>query len=202
MFKYTIPYLLQLLSNRYVWKVKTNDKKLYLTFDDGPHPEITLWVLNELEEYNAKATFFCVGDNVKKYPETFQLIKQNAHAVGNHTNNHLNGWKTSNEVYFENIQNANELIQSNLFRPPFGRIKFSQSKIIREKYKIILWNRLSMDYKKNLNIAQSLKAMKQKPHNGNIFVFHDSEKAFENLKILLPEILKYFSGNGYQFCAL
>ena len=199
MFKYKIPYILQLFYPNYTWKVNTQEKVVYFTFDDGPHPEITTWVLSELAKYNAKATFFMVGANIEKYPEIVEKVKQSGNAIGNHTFNHLNGWKTKDENYFDNINKCKEFIESNLFRPPYGRIKSKQAKHILKKFKVIMWDRLSRDYDANLNIDESLKAMKTLPAKGSIFVFHDSEKAFKNLKILLPELLKFYSLNGYQF---
>ena len=198
MFKYRIPLFLQLLAPSYTWKVDTHDKVLYFTFDDGPHPEITPWVLQELKKYEAKATFFCVGENVSKYPDTFQQIIQSGHACGNHTYNHLKGWSNSNNHYFENIEKADMLIQSKLFRPPYGRIKPSQAAYLKSKYKLVMWSHLTCDYEKNLNIKQSLSEMK-KAGPGSIFVFHDSVKSFHNLKILLPELLAYYSALGYKF---
>jgi peptidoglycan/xylan/chitin deacetylase (PgdA/CDA1 family) len=199
MFKYKIPYILQLFYPNYTWKVNTQQKVVYFTFDDGPHPEITTWVLSELAKYNAKATFFMVGANIEKYPEIVEKVKQSGNAIGNHTFNHLNGWKTKDENYFENINKCKEFIESNLFRPPYGRIKSKQAKHILKKFKVIMWDKLSRDYDANLKIDESLKAMKTLPANGSIFVFHDSEKAFKNLKILLPELLNFYSLNGYQF---
>jgi peptidoglycan/xylan/chitin deacetylase (PgdA/CDA1 family) len=199
MFKYKIPYILQLFYPNYTWKVNTQQKVVYFTFDDGPHPEITTWVLSELAKYNAKATFFMVGANIEKYPEIVEKVKQSGNAIGNHTFNHLNGWKTKDENYFENINKCKEFIESNLFRPPYGRIKSKQAKHILNEFKVIMWDKLSRDYDANLNIDESLKAMKTLPAKGSIFVFHDSEKAFKNLKILLPELLKFYSLNGYQF---
>ncbi len=199
MFKYKIPYILQLFYPNYTWKVNTQQKVVYFTFDDGPHPEITTWVLSELAKYNAKATFFMVGANIEKYPEIVEKVKQSGNAIGNHTFNHLNGWKTKDENYFENINKCKEFIESNLFRPPYGRIKSKQAKHILKKFKVIMWDKLSRDYDANLKIDESLKAMKTLPAKGSIFVFHDSEKAFKNLKILLPELLNFYSLNGYQF---
>jgi len=199
MFKYKIPYILQLFYPNYTWKVNTQQKVVYFTFDDGPHPEITTWVLSELAKYNAKATFFMVGANIEKYPEIVEKVKQSGNAIGNHTFNHLNGWKTKDENYFENINKCKEFIESNLFRPPYGRIKSKQAKHILKKFKVIMWDKLSRDYDANLKIDESLKAMKTLPAKGSIFVFHDSEKAFKNLKILLPELLNFYSLKGYQF---
>lgn len=201
MFKYTIPVILQQLMPSYTWKVDTEDKQLFLTFDDGPHPEITPWVLGQLKEFGAKATFFCVGDNVRKYPEVYQQILKENHAVGNHTFHHLNGWKTETTDYLKDVSLAENYIQSNLFRPPYGRIKRSQAKQLAGKYRIIMWDRLSMDYLAQLNTEESLAQMK-KVKKGSIVVFHDSEKAFQNLKVLLPQLLSYYQQQGYSFQTL
>ncbi|MBC7381654.1 MAG: polysaccharide deacetylase family protein [Bacteroidia bacterium] len=198
MFSYTIPYFLQRLAKSYTWKVKTNDKKLYLTFDDGPHPLITPWVLNQLAIYNAGATFFCVGDNVRKFPETYREVLAGKHAVGNHTYHHVSGWKCSLADYRKEIKEAALLIHSPLFRPPYGQIKPCHGRFLKSEYQIIMWNYLSGDFDKNLKRNESLEAMK-KAGPGSIMVFHDNEKAFENLQILLPEILRYFSLKGYTF---
>lgn len=201
MFKYTIPVILQQLMPSYTWKVDTEDKQLFLTFDDGPHPEITPWVLGQLKEFGAKATFFCVGDNVRKYPEVYQQILNENHAVGNHTFHHLNGWKTETSDYLKDVSLAENYIQSNLFRPPYGRIKRSQAKQLAAKYRIIMWDRLSMDYMAQLNTEESLAQMK-KVKKGSIVVFHDSEKAFQNLKVLLPQLLSYYQQQGFSFQTL
>ncbi|MDP1728156.1 MAG: polysaccharide deacetylase family protein [Bacteroidota bacterium] len=198
MFSYTIPQLLQIVAKSYTWKVKTRDKKLFLTFDDGPHPNITLWVMAQLAEYNARATFFCVGENVKKYPETYKELLKMKHAVGNHTYHHIKGWNTPDDDYLEDIHMASKFIHSPLFRPPYGRILPSQTKKLLSNYQVIMWNYLSGDFDENLNREKSLQVMKR-AEPGSIMVFHDSEKAFENLQYLLPKILAYFSEQGYTF---
>lgn len=197
MFKYTIPRVLISLFPSCTWKVKTRDKVLYLTFDDGPHPEITGWVLNQLKAYQAKATFFCVGDNVEKFPEVYQQILDAKQAVGNHTMNHVKGWALSDEAYLENIQQASGLIQSKLFRPPYGRIKPSQLKKLSANYKVIMWSKLSRDYDSGLNLSESLLAMKR-AKAGDVIVFHDSEKAFPQLRQLLPQLLAHYAANGFK----
>jgi peptidoglycan-N-acetylglucosamine deacetylase len=202
MFRYTIPQLVQLMGKSCTWKVKTNDKKLYFTFDDGPHPDITAWVLDELAKYQAKASFFCVGDNVSKYPETYKRILDEGHAVGNHTFNHINGWKHNHKSYFENIDLCAKYIDSSLFRPPFGKLSLTQLNHIKKTYQIIMWDKLSRDFDPKLDINESLDAMKKNVITGHIFVFHDSEKAEKNVKILLPQLLKHFSELGYTFDSL
>lgn len=201
MFKYTIPSILQRLLPNYTWKVASKTKQIFLTFDDGPHPQITPWVLAQLKLHAAKATFFCVADNVRKFPETYTEILREGHATGNHTYHHKNGWHTPNLAYFADIELAEKYIQSTLFRPPYGRIKRSQAKVIARNYQIIMWDRLSRDYDAKLPLEESLAAMK-KVENGSILVFHDSEKSFKNLQYLLPKLLEHFTLQGYQLLAL
>jgi len=201
MFKYTIPHVLIRLFSSCTWKVNTRDKELYLTFDDGPHPQITPWVLQQLQAYNAKATFFCVGENVQKFPEIYAQILAGQHAVGNHTMQHIKGWKVSKQAYLDNIQQAASYIKSNLFRPPYGQIKWSQLRALSKQYKIVMWSLLSRDYDKHLAISESLTAMKL-ASAGDIIVFHDSEKAFEQLKQLLPPLLAYYQEQGFEMKAL
>lgn len=201
MFIYRIPFFLQKLFPAYTWKVNTDDKQLFLTFDDGPHPQITPWVLRMLAEFNAKATFFCVADNVKKYPEVYNQIISAGHSVGNHTYHHLNGWKHNKSDYLADVKLAEEYIDSRLFRPPYGKITRKQAKELLPHYQIVMWDRLSVDYKKDLNIEESLRQMKR-VNKGSILVFHDSEKAFENLQKLLPVLLADYQKRGYQLNAL
>lgn len=202
MFKYTIPHILSWIYPNYTWKVKISEKVVYFTFDDGPHPEITPWVLEQLAIYNAKATFFMVGDNMVKYPQIVNQVINVGCKIGNHTFNHLKGWKTENEIYVENFKKSEAILKTELFRPPYGRIKASQAKVILKSHQLIMWDRLSCDYEANLDIKKSLLAMKLLPANGSIFVFHDSEKAFQNLKILLPQLLHFYKEEGYTFCTL
>lgn len=183
----------------FVWRVKTSEKKIFLTFDDGPHPSITPWILDELKKHDAKGTFFCVGDNVRKFPETYQQILNEKHRTGNHTFNHLKGWQTKNETYYDNIEKAAELIKSDLFRPPYGRISFSQTRKLKQQYKLIMWDILTCDYNKNLNTEKALQDCLRLVQNGSVIVFHDSEKAEKNLKIMLPVMLKELSRKGFSF---
>lgn len=201
MFIYRIPFFLQKLFPAYTWKVNTDDKQLFLTFDDGPHPQITPWVLNILAEFNAKATFFCVADNVKKYPEVYKQIILAGHSIGNHTYHHLNGWKHSSSDYLADVKLAETYIESKLFRPPYGKITRKQAKELLPNYQIVMWDRLSVDYKKDLNIEESLRHMKR-VDKGSIIVFHDSEKAFENLQKLLPALLTNYKERGFNLNAL
>lgn len=196
------PLWLRKLFPTLIWSIPTEEKVLYLTFDDGPIPEITEWTLNELRKYNAKATFFCIGDNVRKYPSVFKKVLEEGHKVGNHTFNHLKGWSTNNNKYYQNIDKCSELVKSDLFRPPFGRIKTSQYKELQKNYKIIMWSILTWDFLKNLDQEWALKTTIEKTMRGDIIVFHDSVKAEHNLKFLLPKYLKYFSEKGFEFKSL
>ncbi|MEM6830761.1 MAG: polysaccharide deacetylase family protein, partial [Bacteroidota bacterium] len=173
-----------------VWKKNTENKELYLTFDDGPHPVITPWVLEQLDKVNAKATFFCVGENLEKYEDVAIETLRRGNLIANHTHNHLKGWKTSDEVYINNIEQCERIIQrispqkNPLFRPPYGRIKKGQINSIKPHYDLIMWSHLSWDFDPKLAIRKSIRAMK-KADSGSIIVFHDSKKSFQNLKKLL-----------------
>ncbi len=186
-----------------LWKFPSRNKELFLTFDDGPHPVITPKVLNILDAYEAKATFFCVGENVQKYPETYARILERGHRTGNHTFNHLRGWGTEKTEYLDNIRKCRELVDSDLFRPPHGRITKKQAEILLASgYKIVMWSVLTKDYQQNSNREKLLQNAIRKTEPGSIIVFHDSEKAAENMLFLLPRFLEYFSGKGYVFKAI
>jgi peptidoglycan/xylan/chitin deacetylase (PgdA/CDA1 family) len=186
----------------YVWNIPNDEQKVFLTFDDGPTPEITEWVLEQLKLHNAQATFFCIGNNIEKYPEIFQKTIAEGHAIGNHTFDHLNGWKTTTEDYIENVklyetQNP-KLVTRNLFRPPYGKIKHSQSKILRKLgYKIIMWDVLSRDYDQSISATQCLENVLSNIETGSIIVFHDSVKAEHNLKYVLPKTLEFLKEKGF-----
>ena len=206
-----IPQFIRRLFPNRLWKVSTEEKILYLTLDDGPIPEVTPWVLEQLEEYEAKATFFCIGDNIQKNSEMFQQILSKGHRLGNHTFNHLNGWRTSTEEYIENILMAEEAILSHsgkwkaaesqkLFRPPYGRITGKQAKLLMERnYKIVMWDILSRDYNETLSPEKCVEKVIKKSKPGSILVFHDSLKAEKNIKAVLPRVLEYYSSKGYSF---
>lgn len=193
------PRIFKLLFPSLVWSISTDKKEIFLTFDDGPHPDITSWVLDCLSDYSALATFFCVGENVCKYPNVFNKILSNNHSIGNHTYNHLNGYRTSNNDYFKNIEKAQSLIPSQLFRPPYGRIKPSQIAKLKKQYKIIMWSVLSYDFNNNLDGEKCFTNSISSTENGSIVVFHDSLKASKNLKYALPKFLDYFSDRNYTF---
>jgi peptidoglycan/xylan/chitin deacetylase (PgdA/CDA1 family) len=198
------PLLLKKIYPSYLWSVNTKEKILYLTFDDGPHPEVTPFVLKQLKQYNALATFFCIGKNVVAHPDVYKQIQDDGHSVGNHTYNHLNGWKTSNDLYMKDIALASKEIDSNLFRPPYGRITSFQAKNLKPVMKgkeptIVMWDVLSGDFDTECTPQQCLANVVFASAPGSIIVFHDSEKAFPRLEYALPRVLQYFSEKGYLF---
>ena len=194
--------LLQKLFPSLIWRINTEEKTIFLTFDDGPIPEVTPWVLNILKEYNALATFFCIGDNARKYPDLISLLEKSNHTIGNHTMHHLKGWKTSNMKYYNDIYECKNFVNSNLFRPPYGKIKLTQSRYLKKEFRIIMWDVLSKDYDSTLSGEECFENVKKNTRNGSIIVFHDSLKAENRLRIALPATLKYFSERGYSFAAL
>jgi len=198
--------LVKKLFSHYVWAIPNTKNKIYLTFDDGPTPKITEWVLQELKKYNAKATFFCIGNNIEKNPEIFEKIISKGHSIGNHTFNHWNGWKTSTEDYLENVALGEIAIsnsKSTLFRPPYGKIKVSQSKRLRQLgYQIIMWEVLSGDFDTQISPEKCLENVLKNVKPGSIIVFHDSVKAFPNLEYTLPKALQYWTKKGFVFDAI
>ncbi|MGN6164189.1 MAG: polysaccharide deacetylase family protein [Flavisolibacter sp.] len=204
MHKYFIktPWLAKQLFSSYVWNINTTEKDIYLTFDDGPHPTITPWVLEQLRQYEAKASFFCIGNNVHEHPKIYQQILKEGHAVGNHTFHHLNGWKTDEKKYLEDIAQAAALIETSLFRPPYGRIKSKQAKQIstalnRSDAKVIMWDVLSADFDLSITKEECLQNVLDNFSEGSIVVFHDSEKAFPHLQFVLPKVLAHLQQEGY-----
>jgi peptidoglycan-N-acetylglucosamine deacetylase len=201
---YTIktPWVLKTIYPGCTWRGDKNRKVIYLTFDDGPHPEVTPFVLEQLSAFNARATFFCIGKNVVNYPDIYRRVISEGHTIGNHTHDHLNGWKETDQRYFENILLASKHIDSKLFRPPYGRISGFQVRHLKAdplKYKIIMWDVLSGDFDTALTPDQCNFNVTRNARNGSIVVFHDSEKAYPRLKIALPGCLRYFSEKGYKF---
>lgn len=184
---------------RALWRMDKNVKAVYLTFDDGPIPEITPWVLDLLDHYHIKATFFLVGDNVRKHPEEFKMIIERGHRVGNHTYNHIQGLKYLSYNYLENTNKADELIQSNLFRPPHGWMRWAQYMVLRNRYTIVMWDLVTRDYSKRLNGKQVLGKVKKYVRNGSIITFHDSIKSEKNLKYALPRAIEWLLEQGYEF---
>jgi peptidoglycan-N-acetylglucosamine deacetylase len=184
------------------WNIPNNEKKVYITFDDGPTPNLTGWILNSLKEYNAKATFFCLGKNVEKHPEIFGKILAGNHSVGNHTFCHLNGWKTRTSDYISDVEKANSILGSTLFRPPYGRINHLQLKKLSKNYRIIMWDVLSKDYSHRISAEVCLKNVIDNTREGSIIVFHDSEKAKNNLVYTLPVVIKYLHDEGFDLCGI
>jgi peptidoglycan/xylan/chitin deacetylase (PgdA/CDA1 family) len=192
----------------FVWHLPNKEKKVYLTFDDGPTPEVTEWVLSILSAHRIKATFFCIGNNIEKHPEIFSKVVAGGHAIGNHTYNHLNGWNTDNQTYFENIAAAEKsiagrlptLMQNKLFRPPYGKMKASQSAQIRKQgYKIIMWDVLSADFDQAISPEKCLRNVTNNTCEGSIIIFHDSVKAYKNLSYALPKAIEYLKRKNYYF---
>ena len=193
----------------FVWSIPNKDNIIYLTFDDGPTPTITEWVLQELNKYQAKATFFCIGNNIEKHPDIFEKVITKGHTIGNHTFNHLNGWKTSTEDYLEDVLLCQSAIGYQLsavsyfFRPPYGKIKPSQAKKLRQLgYKIIMWDVLSADFDEKISPEKCLENVLNNVESGSILVFHDSVKAFPNLEFTLPKVLKILTEKGFVFEAI
>jgi len=196
------PKFIQSLFPNFTWRIPTKEKQLFLTFDDGPIPEVTPWVLDQLAQYQAKATFFCVGENVKNNPAIFSQVIDAGHTGGNHTNNHFNGWLTDNLPYFHNIRQCAQLVTSPLFRPPYGKLKPSQAQFLQRHYRIVMWDILSGDFDPKISKEQCLSNVVDKAKTGSIIVLHDSLKAKEKLYYVLPKILEHFSTLGYRFSAL
>lgn len=212
------PQFVQRIYPERIWAFPKNNNNIYLTFDDGPIPEVTPWVLSLLKEYNAKATFFCIGDNILKYPEIFQQIIFEEHSIGNHTFNHLNGWKTSTEKYIDNCVAFEEILKrvqddkfnstlhsalstqhSTLFRPPFGKTTSKQARILQEKgYKVIMWDVLSADFDTSISKEKCLENVINNLQSGSVIVFHDSLKAEEKLKFVLPKVLEHIKELGFK----
>ena len=196
------PQLLRALYKGSLWRMDKKEPVIYLTFDDGPVPELTEWVLDILKEYQIKATFFCVGDNIVKNPSIFQRIQSEGHQVGNHTFNHLKGWKETTKFYIDNVEKCQKLTETNLFRPPYGRIKKSQYKLLAKDYKVVFWDVLSYDYDKLTSSKKCLDNSIKYTRNGSIIVFHDNIKAQKNLKFALPQYIEHFLKLNYKFATL
>jgi peptidoglycan/xylan/chitin deacetylase (PgdA/CDA1 family) len=203
-------FVVKRIFSNYVWDIPNHENKVYLTFDDGPTPEISEWVLDQLKQYKAKATFFCIGNNIEKHPEIFQKIINDNHAFGNHTFNHLKGWKTDTDEYIENTRKCSLFMRDKgkgirdkndgreLFRPPYGKIKPSQSRILQKLgYKIIMWDVLSYDFDKTVTPEECLHNVLKNVASGSIIVFHDSVKAEQNLRYVLPKTLEFLNEKGF-----
>ena len=192
-----MPRIIQSLFPKYLWNIPSQEKVVYLTFDDGPIPEVTPWVVDTLNQFGAKGTFFCVGDNIRKYPEVYEYVIENGHQTGNHTFNHLSGWKTENDAYFHNISECDTLVSTGLFRPPYGRIKPSQFQFLSQQFEVVMWDVLSGDFDPKLSIEECYENVINNVRSGSIIVFHDSLKAEGKLRSVLPKVLQYLKENGY-----
>ena len=196
------PQLIQRLFSSLVWRIPQQENVIYLTFDDGPIPEVTPWVLEQLDKFNAKATFFCIGNNVRKHPDVYRAVLEGGHRIGNHTENHVNGWMVYNREYYMNIAQCKRVVKSNLFRPPYGKIRPSQIARIRKDFRIIMWDVLSKDYDMTLAGEEVYQRVVRNTRPGSIIVMHDSIKAEERLRYALPRLLAHFSAAGYRFAAI
>ena len=197
------PLIYRILFPEAIWRIKRKKQKVvYLTFDDGPIPEVTPWVLDLLDYYGVKATFFLVGDNVKRNPHLLEEIKRRGPSWGNHTMNHLQGFKERSRVYLRNIMAADELIDSSLYRPPHGLMRWGQAKVIKEHFNIVMYDLVTRDYSKKLTGEQVLKNVKRFVRKGSIIVFHDSLKAERNLRYALPRAIEWLKEQGYEFASI
>jgi peptidoglycan/xylan/chitin deacetylase (PgdA/CDA1 family) len=193
------PLLLRKIYPGALWRVKSAEKKIYLTFDDGPVPGVTPAALSILKEFNIRATFFCVGENVQKYPEIFQQLIDQGHSTGNHTFHHVDGWNTTTRAYLREVQQCAEMVSSKLFRPPYGRMRPPQRKAIQRKYKIVLWDVLTYDFDKELSGEDCLQLALKNSREGSVVVFHDSEKAKERMLYALPKYIAEMKERGFEF---
>ncbi|HVF82526.1 MAG TPA: polysaccharide deacetylase family protein [Flavisolibacter sp.] len=198
------PWWVKKLFSSYVWSIPSTRRIVYLTFDDGPHPTITPWVLAQLKKHKAKATFFCIGKNVVQHPDVYRFLIDEGHAVGNHTYQHLNGWKTATQKYLADVSAASEVVTTGLFRPPYGKITKAQAKGIARAMnagtaKVIMWDVLSADFDTGISARRCAYNVLKNVSPGSIVVFHDSEKAFVNLETALPLVLNTLGKKGYRF---
>ena len=196
------PSAIQKLFPNFIWRIPTDQKELYITFDDGPIPDVTPWVTEQLGEYNAKATFFCVGENVFRSPDIMHQLHEQGHVTANHTFNHLSGWTSEHVPYIHNVRKCAPLVQTNLFRPPYGRIRPRQAQFIMRHYQIVMWDVLSADFDTSISPEQCLRNVIGNAGPGSIVVLHDSLKAETNLRYALPRILDHFAEQGYVFKSL
>jgi len=202
-FVYTYGWIFRFLFPKILWKVKTTQKEIYLTFDDGPTPTVTNFVLEELNKWNAQATFFCVGHNIEKHPDIYRQLQAQGHSIANHTYYHRKGTKTPNQEYYRDIEDCQKyMIADNkmmLFRPPYGKIKYSQIKQLSKKYRIVMWHIIAGDFLPKMTVKKCLRILIRNTQKGSIIVLHDNQKTFSILKEVLPQYLAYFSKKGYQF---
>ena len=193
------PRFIRQLYPRACWRMDASERSVYLTFDDGPIPEVTPWVLDMLDKYGIKATFFMVGDNVRKHPEEYKMVVERGHCIGNHTHNHLKGFEHHADSYVANVEEADGFVHSDLFRPPHGFMRMSQYRALSERYRIIMWDLVTRDYNPNLTGDEVLNKVKRYARNGSIITFHDSLRATHNLYYALPRAIEWLLAEGYEF---
>ena len=196
------PKILQHLFADFLWKIDTSQKVIYLTFDDGPHPIITPWIIDLMKHYGAKGTFFLIGDNVSKHPELFQMYKSNGHQVGNHTHTHVKGWRSRRKNYLKEIAQCAEFVKSSFFRPPYGQINLRSIREIKKQYKVVMWDVLSWDFDNETSSEICLSNVIKSTKEGSIVVFHENEKSIKNIMYVLPKVLEHFTNLGFQFKAI
>lgn len=196
---FTTPFILRMFYPSLLWKMPEGEKKLYITFDDGPHHSITPKVLEILRRYNAKATFFCVGNNVQKNMDVVKMIKDDGHSLGGHAFNHEKGWNTKTDDYVASVERTNALLDTTLFRPPHGRISFSQVRKLKDRYRLVAWTVISYDWDKTLSPDDCYENVIKRAGDGSIVVFHDSEKAVNNMLPALTKVLDYYKDKGFSF---
>jgi len=193
------PQFIRRLYPRACWRMNTSEKAVYLTFDDGPIPEVTPWVLDVLDKYHIKATFFMVGDNVRKHSDEYKMVVERGHRIGNHTFNHLKGFEQHTDRYIANIDKADCYLSTDLYRPPHGIMRMSQYRALVERYRIIMWDLVTRDYNPKLSGEQVLRKVKRYARNGSIITFHDSLRSVDNLRYALPRAIEWLQSEGYEF---
>lgn len=193
------PWFYRALFPGVTWRIPARQKCVYLTFDDGPIPEVTPWVLDQLDHFGIKATFFMVGDNVRKHPDIFKMVVERGHRIGNHTFNHIQGLRYLTKNYLANVEKAAGYIPSNLFRPPHGHMRLPQSLRLRRQYRVVMWDVVTRDYSPKLNPDQVFENVRRYARNGSIIVFHDSLKAERNMRVAMPRAIQWLLDQGYEF---
>jgi peptidoglycan-N-acetylglucosamine deacetylase len=196
------PTIIKNIFSEHIWDIATEEQCVYLTFDDGPIPEVTPWVLDLLAKYDFKATFFCVGENIAKYPEIYQRILSEGHTIGNHTYNHVNGWTTNSDDYIENVALCDQMTETTLFRPPYGKLRPSQAASIKQNKRIVMWDILSGDFDPSITADQCLENVTSNYAAGSIIVFHDNVKSFDKLKDVLPILFEEWQSKGWKSCTI
>lgn len=193
-----IPRLIQFLIPGILWRVNTSKKIVYLTFDDGPNPDVTPWVLDQLKQHHASATFFCLGKHLQEFPQLAERIQQEGSVLGNHTYSHVRAGKVRDTHYLEEVEHTGQFLKNNLFRPPYGRLNISLWWKLRKKYTLVLWDLMAYDFDASLDTEKMMKTLKSKTDKGSIIVFHDNIKSFNQLKVLLPEYLIWLRQNQFE----